>query len=175
MEIILDKWKEIRNEGLKQIKYAPELNVTRNKNPDMKLPFEKHGWVRGWTNDPKWLNYGIFYNNLFLENNGSFCPETSKVAKELSKNYDILMLGYSLLKPHGEIPNHKDFSHSNYKIYHLGLSIPDPEKCVLQVGKKKFHHKDGEILNFDDNIEHYAYNKTNRFRLILYIKLREKN
>lgn len=71
---------------------------------------------------------------------------------------------FSLLKPGAHIrPHHGLF---NYRlICHLPLIVP-PD-CVLRVGNQQRQWREGEMLIFDDSMEHEARNASDRQRIIL--------
>jgi aspartyl/asparaginyl beta-hydroxylase (cupin superfamily) len=71
---------------------------------------------------------------------------------------------FSLLKPGAHIrPHHGLF---NYRlICHLPLIVP-PD-CVLRVGNQQRQWRQGELLIFDDSMEHEARNGSDRQRIIL--------
>lgn len=171
MDNLQKKWEIIRDEGLKQIQKAPLLDITRSRDLDPNLQLSRYGWVRGWTGGVNWLNYGIAYNNKIMKVNGSHCPKTTRILRNLMKSRKVVMAGYSLLRPKSGIPKHTDQKDGiEYDVYHIGLSIPEQGKCLLGVGSVIHYHTDGELIKFDDRTEHWALNNTNGNRLILYIK-----
>jgi beta-hydroxylase len=52
---------------------------------------------------------------------------------------------------------------------HMGLIIPDPEKCHINVEGDKYHWQNGKVVLFDDTYNHYAVNETDELRVILFI------
>jgi aspartyl/asparaginyl beta-hydroxylase (cupin superfamily) len=50
-------------------------------------------------------------------------------------------------------------------ICHLPLMVP--EACALRVGNETREWKEGELLIFDDTIEHEAWNRSTRPRYVL--------
>lgn len=170
MNAILDNWEVIRDEGLVQMKEGNINDFARPRNMDID-DADFNGWVRGWTDDPKWLNYGIVYNGKLLRQNGCKCPQTFNLLQKMMKSQKIIMAGYSWLKPKSGIPKHTDeWSDDIYEVYHIGLSIPDPDRCLLGVESNINKHRNGELICFDDKKPHWALNNTDKDRLILYIK-----
>lgn len=173
MEKIASQWDVVRIEGLQQVTDAPILDLMRPQSLEPLLEADQYGWARGWTDNADWLNYGLIYNGVPLSNNGAKCPVTFDLVRELASNNDVVMAGYSLLKGRTGIPPHVDGPPSDkFHVYHLGLSIPDPAKCVLVVDKEIHHHRNGELLEFDDTLPHWAVNATDADRLIFYVKHR---
>jgi aspartyl/asparaginyl beta-hydroxylase (cupin superfamily) len=71
---------------------------------------------------------------------------------------------FSVLKPKQKIAPH--YGQSNHSLtVHLALDIPDD--CYLQVGAQQRCWKNNEIIVFDDNFPHAAYNNSNRQRIVL--------
>ena len=170
MNNITNKLEIIRDEGLKQTINAP-VDMTRTQDSDNNSLVSVYGWVRGWTCDPNWLNYGIVYNNKIMKKNCHHCPKLLRLIRNLMKKRYVVMAGYYLLKSRSKIPKHTDQKDNTmFDIYHIGLSVPDPKKCLLGVGKTVYNHKDGELICFDDRIEHWAVNASMDDRLIFYIK-----
>jgi aspartyl/asparaginyl beta-hydroxylase (cupin superfamily) len=75
---------------------------------------------------------------------------------------------FSLLKPGAHIrPHHGLF---NFRlICHLPLIVP-PD-CSLRVGNQLRQWREGELLIFDDSMEHEAWNRSDRQRIILLFEI----
>ncbi len=75
---------------------------------------------------------------------------------------------FSLLKPGAHIrPHHGLF---NFRlICHLPLIVP-PD-CMLRVGNQQRPWREGELLIFDDSMEHEAWNRADRQRIILLFEI----
>jgi Tfp pilus assembly protein PilF len=71
---------------------------------------------------------------------------------------------FSLLRPGAHIRPHHGFT--NFRlICHLPLLVPD--QCGLRVGNEVRPWREGELLIFDDSIEHEAWNRSNEIRVVL--------
>ena len=75
---------------------------------------------------------------------------------------------FSLLKPGAHIrPHHGLF---NFRlICHLPLTVPPG--CTLRVGNQERSWSEGELLIFDDSMEHEARNQSDRQRIILLFEI----
>ena len=75
---------------------------------------------------------------------------------------------FSLLKPGAHIrPHHGLF---NFRlICHLPLVVP-PD-CTLRVGNRQRDWRQGELLIFDDSMEHEAWNRSDQQRIILLFEI----
>jgi beta-hydroxylase len=52
--------------------------------------------------------------------------------------------------------------------YHLGLVTPSDPACYIDVDGQRYFWKDGEAILFDETFIHYAENKTDCHRIILF-------
>ncbi len=75
---------------------------------------------------------------------------------------------FSLLKPGAHIrPHHGLF---NFRlICHLPLVVPPA--CTLRVGNRQRDWRQGELLIFDDSMEHEAWNRSDQQRIILLFEI----
>ena len=71
---------------------------------------------------------------------------------------------FSALAPHTEIPPHTGETNARL-VVHLPLVVP--EKCTYRVGFDRRTWTEGELLIFDDTIEHTARNDSDQLRVIL--------
>ncbi|RLQ21774.1 aspartyl beta-hydroxylase [Seongchinamella sediminis] len=95
-------------------------------------------------------------------------PETTRILAELplavipGASPNVL---FSRLKPGTDIPPHHGFFNTRL-ICHLPLVVP--ENCgELRVGNESRQWREGELLIFDDSIEHEAWNHSDRDRIVL--------
>jgi aspartyl/asparaginyl beta-hydroxylase (cupin superfamily) len=71
---------------------------------------------------------------------------------------------FSLLAPNTAIPPHVGVNNARL-VVHLPLIVPDG--CWFRVGAETRHWRRGEILVFDDTIEHEAMNPSDELRVVL--------
>jgi aspartyl/asparaginyl beta-hydroxylase (cupin superfamily) len=71
---------------------------------------------------------------------------------------------FSLLRPGVRIPPHTGYTNARL-ICHLPLIVP--EDCALRVGNEVRQWIDGQALIFDDSIEHEAWNRSSKLRVVL--------
>lgn len=95
-------------------------------------------------------------------------PETTRILAELpladipGASPNVL---FSRLKPGTDIPPHHGFFNTRL-ICHLPLIVP--ENCgELRVGNERRPWREGELLIFDDSIEHEAWNHSAQDRIVL--------
>ncbi len=120
------------------------------------------------------LNHSRRWSSYFLWRNGEpqpghlqQCPETARALAEI----DMADIGglcpnamFSALAPHTQIPPHHGETNARV-IVHLPLVVP--EHCLYRVGFEQRRWKVGEVLVFDDSIEHEARNDSDELRVVL--------
>lgn len=114
-----------------------------------------------------WSHYGLWRNGQPVEAHLAKCPETRKALEAV----DMAEIGglcpnamFSALAPHTEIPPHTGETNARL-VVHLPLIVP--EKCTYRVGFEHRTWKEGELLIFDDTIEHMARNDSDELRVVL--------
>jgi len=113
----------------------------------------------------EWDFYPLYaYGVPFLDNLAS-CPKTANILEVIPYKTTVF---FSILKPGTHVKAHRG-AYRGYLRYHLGLSVPEPEKCGLKLIDKTYHWKDGESMVFDDTFDHEAWNNGNEDRIILYV------
>ena len=117
--------------------------------------------------DPRWGAYRLMRQGQAVDDHAAACPATM-AALSLAPLPTIPgtapMALFSLLRPGAHIrPHHGLF---NFRlICHLPLIVP-PD-CALRVGNRTRAWREGELLIFDDSIEHEAWNRSDKMRAIL--------
>ncbi|ODS61879.1 MAG: hypothetical protein ABS41_11640 [Arenimonas sp. SCN 70-307] len=133
--------------------------------PDGEVP-DSDAW-RAINHNPDW---GVF----FLHNQGErvvrnceACPVTAAALDDVPLVH-IRERGptafFSRLRPGTHIPPHHGATNTR-TIVHLPLIIP-PD-CAIRVGNDTRQWRRGEILAFDDTIEHEAWNRSQEARVVL--------
>ncbi|NRA29422.1 MAG: aspartyl/asparaginyl beta-hydroxylase domain-containing protein [Parvularculaceae bacterium] len=103
-----------------------------------------------------------------IEEHLKLCPRTMEVLRELpipdvpGKSPNIL---FSRLKPGMHIPPHHGQTNARL-IGHLALRTPS-SGAWLRVGSEKREHHRGEMMLFDDSVEHEAMNESDEDRIVL--------
>jgi aspartyl/asparaginyl beta-hydroxylase (cupin superfamily)/Tfp pilus assembly protein PilF len=115
----------------------------------------------------RWSTLQLWRYGEPLQENLGRCPETAKALREASlATIDGVCPNalFSALAPHTHIPPHNGESNARL-VAHLPLIIP--EKCSIRVGFETREWKVGEILVFDDTLEHEARNDSDELRVVL--------
>ena len=121
----------------------------------------------GLLNDPSWSACHLIRNGEEVAANAALCPITMSALRDLplcripGRTPTAL---FSLLRPGTHIPPHHGFINTRL-ICHLPLIVP-PE-CALRVGNETRPWREGELVVFDDTMEHEAWNRSSELRVVL--------
>ncbi len=115
----------------------------------------------------RWSSYFLWRNGQPVTEHLERCPETAKALAAVGMA-DIGGLCpnamFSVLAPHTVIPPHHGETNARL-IVHLPLVVP--EGCLYRVGFEQRRWNVGEVLIFDDSIEHEARNDSDELRVVL--------
>ena len=117
--------------------------------------------------DARWSAFHLFRNGLPIADHAARCPATmaalaSAPLPRIAGTAPMAL--FSILAPHTHIPPHNGMLNTRL-ICHLPLIVPDD--CRLRVGAETRDVRAGEVLLFDDSIEHEAWNDSDAPRAIL--------
>jgi beta-hydroxylase len=117
-------------------------------------------------NDRSWITYPLAnYFKTFEENIAHF-PETWRL---LDRVPGLVSVMFSIFEPGRRIPPHCGPYNGVLRL-HLGLIVPEPhERIGIRIGDQVRHWREGEILIFDDTLEHEAWNDTEHTRVVLFV------
>jgi aspartyl/asparaginyl beta-hydroxylase (cupin superfamily) len=123
--------------------------------------------TNGLLNDPSWSACHLIKGGEEVAENAALCPLTMKALRRLPlcriKGRTPTAL-FSLLRPGTHIPPHHGFLNTRL-ICHLPLIVPPG--CELRVGNETRPWREGEVVIFDDSIEHEAWNRSQQLRVVL--------
>lgn len=153
LKLLGDNWRTIRDEGLRlfdegYIKAAAKYNDLGFNS------FFRTGWKRFYL---KWYD-------KTMPSAEALCPKTVALVKSLPHVHAAI---FAVLPPGGRLVTHRDPFAGSLR-YHLGLSTPNSPDCFIVVDGERYHWRDGEGVVFDETYIHYAENKTDQTRLILF-------
>ena len=128
------------------------------------------GWLKGGQDHvpDSWISWPLVWDGQPVLGNCVKCPKTHAL---LSSIDNIQIAGFSLMKGGVSLKEHIDYVGDAYKFtYHLGLKCP--EGSIL-------HHsilgdiseEDGKHIIMDARYPHWAENKSNEDRVILYMEI----
>ena len=118
--------------------------------------------------DSGWKLYSLILNKNIITDNAQHCPATMK----LLQSNNIINAGFSCIEPNFTIDSHRDFNKSIVRC-HIPLIIPIGD-CALQIEDEIVHWNNNDYFIFDDTMQHKAWNKTDRNRIVLIIDLQRR-
>ena len=119
----------------------------------------------------RWSAFHLWRGGEPVEENLGRCPETARALAEVGMvRIDRLCPNalFSALAPHTRIPPHNGETNARL-VAHLPLVVPDG--CRFRVGFEEREWKVGEVIVFDDTIEHEARNDSDELRVVLIFDL----
>lgn len=146
-------WQTIRDEGLKLFD-AGHIRAAQKYNDLGFNSFFRTGWKRFYL---KW------YDNP-LPSARALCPKTVELVQSIPTIHGAM---FALLPPGGRLVTHRD-PYAGSLRYHLGLVTPNADTCRIFIDGEPYVWKDGEDVLFDETFIHYAENKSDVARLILF-------
>jgi beta-hydroxylase len=175
-KVLEDNWITIRDEipdfDIKNITLERSQDIwLGNKMDEFAEKFKDEAyWFKAWADSETWYNFPIIYNNAFVGDVEKQCPMTCDILRQFN---NIRIAGFSLLSPNGSIQIHSDKTGPTYNSMALNMLL-NGEKSSLYVKPEnknffKYSHKDGRAVIFNAEQEHFADNKNDKKRVILYI------
>lgn len=121
--------------------------------------------------DPSWGAFYFWRNGAVVVDNAARCPSVMAALTHapmpfIAGRSPIAL--WSLLKPGTHIAPHHGLLNTRL-ICHLPLVVP--RDCALRVGAETRPWRPGEMLIFDDSIEHEAWNRSDETRVILLFEI----
>ncbi|HYR00337.1 MAG TPA: aspartyl/asparaginyl beta-hydroxylase domain-containing protein [Casimicrobiaceae bacterium] len=127
--------------------------------------------LAGLEENPSWSAFYLWKDGEVVLDNAARCPKTLDALAEAPqvwvRNRSPSVL-FSLLRPGAHIPPHTGLTNTRL-ICHLPLIVP-PD-CILRVGNDARAPVEGKAWVFDDTIEHEAWNRSDRTRVILLFEI----
>jgi aspartyl/asparaginyl beta-hydroxylase (cupin superfamily) len=121
----------------------------------------------GLLNNPAWSAFYLWKNGDVVPENAARCPKTLHALRNAplaQVRYRSPSILFSLLKPGAHIPPHNGLINTRL-VCHLPVIVPG--RCRFRVGNEERDWTEGKAWAFDDTIEHEAWNRSDRTRVIL--------
>lgn len=115
----------------------------------------------------RWSTYKLWSHGTAVAVHQERCPQTTHALAGVEMaEIDGLCPNamFSVLAPHTHIPPHHGETNARL-VVHLPLVVP--ERCSYRVGFERRQWRVGEVLIFDDSIEHEARNDSDEPRAVL--------
>ena len=148
-------WREVRAELDEVLKYPAGIPNFQDVSIEQK----------SITNDDRWKTFFFYGYGLRNDMNCELCPATSRV---LARIPGMKTAFFSILFPRKRIPKHRG-PYNGVLRYHLGLKVPEPDRCGIVVGGEKAGWQEGKSLVFDDSYQHEAWNDGDDLRVVLFV------
>lgn len=153
VQLLQDNWQTIREEALNLS--AQGAIRKSDKFDDVGFnSFFKTGWTRFYL---KWYGQPI-------PSAEALCPKTTALLRQIP---NIKAAMFTALPPGGRLVRHRD-PYAGSLRYHLGLVTPNDDACFIDVDGKPYSWRDGEAVIFDETYLHYAENRSDGNRIILF-------
>jgi aspartyl/asparaginyl beta-hydroxylase (cupin superfamily) len=149
------EWRQIRAELDALLLYRDRIPNFQEISEDQKLLTEGNDWKT-------FFLYGYGHE---VEKNVARCPRTAKLLRSIPGMKTAM---FSILAPGKHIPPHRGLYNGVLR-YHLGLLIPEPDRCAIRVGSETRRWEEGKSLIFDDTHEHEAWNNSQSHRVVLFV------
>ena len=130
-------------------------------------PGEPVGQFEALDYNPDWSAYFLWHHGKRVESHIARCPATMAMldaVPQVEVRNRAPAAFFSALKPRTRIPPHNGATNCRLTV-HLPLIIPP--HCALQVGNHVRPWTPGELLIFDDTVEHAAWNDSDQLRVVL--------
>jgi beta-hydroxylase len=148
-----ENWMTIRDEAIALFDEG-HIRAALGNNDVGFNSFFKRGWKRfyvKWYGDP-------------LPSAQALCPKTVALLASMSP---VKAAMFTILEPDAHLNPHRDPFAGSLR-YHLGLVTPNSNACFIDVDGERYSWRDGEDVIFDETFIHWAENKTDTTRIILF-------
>ena len=153
LDPLRDRWQAIREEALHLFDEG-YIRAAEKHNDASFASFFKEGWKRFYL---KW--YGEP-----LPSAHTLCPNTVALLETIPS---VRAAMFALLPPGAKLNPHRDPFAGSLR-YHLGLITPNSDACRIFVDGEQYAWRDGEDVVFDETLVHWAENRTDQTRVILF-------
>jgi len=156
LQVLLDRWEDIRAEAV-QLFGDGHIKASSRYDDAGFNSFFKSGWKR-------------FYLKWYDTDHPSareLCPVTTQLLAGIP---GIKAAMFAALPPGSKLPRHRD-PYAGSLRFHMGLITPNSPDCYINVDGQNYYWRDGEAVVFDETFIHYAENKTDQNRIILFADL----
>jgi beta-hydroxylase len=153
LKVLIERWQEIRGEA-ERLFSDGHIRASDKYNDAGFNSFFKSGWKRFYL---KW--YGSDPASAV-----DLCPLTTRLVADLPS---VKAAMFAALPPGSRLPRHRD-PYAGSLRFHLGLITPNSPECYIDVDGQTYYWRDGEAVMFDETYIHYAENRTDTNRIILF-------
>lgn len=152
---IESNWMDIRKELDGVLKFRDDIPNFQDISSDQKAI----------TKDDKWKTFFLYGYGFKSEQNCSLCPKTAELMEQIPGMKTAM---FSILDGHKHIPPHRG-PYKGVLRFHMGLIVPEPDKCKIRVGNDYSHWEEGKGMVFDDTFNHEVWNDSELQRVVLFV------
>lgn len=152
---IEENWQQIRGELDQVLRYTNDI-------PDYQYLSDD---AKGIAADDHWKSFFFYAYGVRIASNCERCPATAAL---LNRIEGMKSGFFSILRPGTHLRPHRGH-YAGVLRYHLGLIVPDVERCRIRVGDRVEHWEEGGSLIFDDTFEHEVWNDSDGLRVVLFV------
>lgn len=157
LNVLQENWKTIRDEAL-GLEEAAQIKAADGFEDIGFNSFFRTGWKRFYL---KWYRSSLVSAN-------ELCPKTVEMLNNIPSVKGAM---FASLPPGARLVKHRDPYAGSIR-YHLGLVTPDSEDCFICVDGENYSWSDGEAVMFDETYIHFAENKTDQNRIVLFLDVK---
>jgi beta-hydroxylase len=153
LDPLRDAWRDIRDEAAHLFDEG-YIRAAEKHNDASFGSFFKEGWKRfylTWYGEP-------------LPSALALCPNTVALVAKIPQ---VKAAMFALLPPGSKLNPHRDPFAGSLR-YHLGLITPNSDECLIFVDGEPYAWRDGADIVFDETFVHWAENRTDQTRVILF-------
>ncbi|WP_445117073.1 lipid A hydroxylase LpxO [Acinetobacter sp. WZC-1] len=146
-----DHWETIRDEA---VQLQNKIKAADSNNDAGFNTFFKRGWKR-------------FYLKWYQDSHPSareLCPRTVALLEQIPS---VKAAMFAELPSGSYLGKHRDPYAGSIR-YHLGLTTPNSDDCFIEVDQQRYSWRDGQATLFDETYVHWAKNKSEQTRIILF-------
>jgi len=150
---LIENWRVLREEGLR-LKNEGHVRAATGYSDLGFNSFFRRGWKRFYV---KWYDEP-------LPSAKSLCPRTVAIVSSIPS---INAAMFAVMPAGSDLGRHRDPFAGSLRL-HLGLDTPNSDQCRIVVDGVPYSWRDGEAVVFDETYMHWAENRTDKDRLILF-------
>lgn len=142
---------------------ATRVIAERDRLPAFQEISREVGYI---SQDRQWKTFMLIGYGLKSRRNLARCPATRRLLRAIP---GLRTAFFSILEPGKRLPPHRGPYNGVLRL-HLGLIVPEPaERCWIRVAAERRCWRPGQVLLFDDSLEHEVHNDTDGVRVVLFV------
>ncbi|WP_186032209.1 aspartyl/asparaginyl beta-hydroxylase domain-containing protein [Burkholderia gladioli] len=120
---------------------------------------------RQLSTDRRWKIFPFHVYGHHFARNSERCPQLAAAIGEIPRLRAAML---SILQA-GKVLDPHEGPYNGVLRYHLGIVVPEPDRCGITVGGETRRWEEGASLIFDDSHTHHAWNNGTRDRVVLFV------